>query len=352
MRMVRPRMSLTSSEACDRLSLSSVQLLGALAIGYDESHLPAGVDIQAWRRKVTEMCTADPSEVLREFDEWVRRATDDGERRVREMRRAVFDFDAQCASMGWEIDAYDAVRAGVPTLCALVGDSDPMVRAAAIWTLGWFPEESARIVPRLLDVLEEESVPGVLANAIVAVGLLGDAAQIDRLRAFLVAEAPLSRWGAATAMARLGVADPKVIRELADCCASPPEQGEPGVAFYEGDLRGYASNSLALLGVEVVAEALTSLLEGLSRTSGHGAVAVAAAVLRMTFGAERLPSRPPYEDLTELQRCTIEVLAELDEETWHWASFIEILRSWNLPDRREACRGYAGLPNRSAPDSP
>ena len=134
-----------------------------------------------------------------------------------------------------------------------------------------------------------------------------------------------------------------MIGELAACSAEPPEQTKPIVAFHEGDLRGYASDSLAVLDGQVPDEAVTAVLDGLSRASGPAAFTITAAALRLTFGAERLPSRPPYKDLTEPQRRTVRILAELDEDTWQWANFTQILRAWNLPDQRKECRRYAGV---------
>ena len=323
-----------------------VRMIAALAIGYDEAYLPTGVPVEEWRAEVAEMRTADPDEAYRKYDAWVAQAADDGERRSREFRRKIFDFEASRTAGECELAAYDAVRAGVPALCALLGDKDPALRAAAAYAVSWFPEESARALPRLLDLLATEPVPGVAATAIVAAGLLGDASLTGRLRAFLSGDEPLSRWAAATALARLGVADPEVIGELAACSAEPPEQTKPIVAFHEGDLRGYASDSLAVLDGQVPDEAVTAVLDGLSRASGPAAFTITAAALRLTFGAERLPSRPPYKDLTEPQRRTVRILAELDEDTWQWANFTQILRAWNLPDQRKECRRYAGLPRR------
>src|SRR3954447_8244875 len=40
-----------------------LRLLGALAIGYDESFLPAGVDAAGWRDEVARTRAADPGEV-------------------------------------------------------------------------------------------------------------------------------------------------------------------------------------------------------------------------------------------------------------------------------------------------
>jgi hypothetical protein len=325
----------------DRVEI--VRMIAALAIGFDETYLPAGVPIEAWRAEVAKMRVANPDEVYREYDAWVERAADDRERRSREFRRKIFDFGASRTAAECELAAYDAVRAGVPTLCALLGDPDPALRAAAAYAVCWFPEESARALPLLLDLPAAEAVSGVAATAIVAAGLLGDASLAGRLRTFLAGDDPLSRWAAATALARLGVADPEVIGVLAACSAEPPEQGEPAIAFHEGDLRGYASDSLALLDGTVPDEAVAAVLDGLSRASGPAAFTITAAALRLTFGAARLPSRPPYEDLTEPQRRTVRILAELGEDTWQWANFTQILRAWNLPDQREECRRYAGI---------
>jgi hypothetical protein len=242
-----------------------VRLLGALAIGYDESYLPAGVDMEWWRGEVAKMRAADPAEVYREYDEWVAQATDDGERRSRELQRRTFDFDSARTGAECELAAYDAVRAGVPGLCALLSEKDPSLRAVAAWAVSWFPEESSVILPALLDRPETEDVPGVAANVIVAAGLLGDASLTDRLRRYLTDEEPVTRWAAATALARLGVADADVITELATCTADPPEQGEPAVEFHEGDLRGYSSESLARLDGAVPGMAVTAVLDGLSR---------------------------------------------------------------------------------------
>lgn len=318
-----------------------VRMLGALAIGYDESYLPSGVNAEQWRGKVAKMNAADPAEVYREYDEWVAQASDDVERRSREFRRGTFDFDSARAGASWELAAYDAVRAGVPVLSGLLDDADAELRGAAAWAVSWFPEESAVALPRLLSLLETEEDPGVLANAIVAVGLLGSGSVADRLRAFLTGAEPLPRWAAATALARLGVADTEVISELTACSAEPPEQGEPGVEYHEGDLRGYSSESLAWLDGEVPGGAVTAVLDGLSRASGLSLFTVTAAALRLTFGDEPLRPRPRFAELTEPQQRCVRVLASVGDDAWQWVNFTEILRAWNLPDKREDLQRYA-----------
>jgi HEAT repeat protein len=286
---------------------SVLALLGSLAIGYDESWLPEGVDTVAWRAAVAAMDPDDPVT-------WLARQ---------------------------ELAAYEAVRAGVPRLCALLGDPDSDVRATAVWVLAWFPEEAARIRPALSGLLTAERAPGVVANAVVAAGLLGDDSLVPRLREWLAGDEPLTRWAAAVALARLAPADPAVIDVLASSSAEPPGQTEPVVMFHEGDLRAYASASLVPL--DPPEEAITAVLAGLSRTSGLSAFAPTLAALRLAFGAEPPESPPAFDELTEPQRRTVRTLAEMDEETWQWLNFSEFVHRWKLPDEREACRRYAGL---------
>jgi hypothetical protein len=66
-----------------------MHLLAALAIGYDESYLPAGVDIARWRASIERMRSAGSAQLLRDMDAWAGAATDEAGRRVRDMRRAV-----------------------------------------------------------------------------------------------------------------------------------------------------------------------------------------------------------------------------------------------------------------------
>ncbi|MER5603896.1 HEAT repeat domain-containing protein [Streptomyces sp. NPDC002265] len=324
-----------------------LQLLAALAIGYDEAHLPVGLDIAGWRRELAEFRSRDPEDIRAEFDAWVEAATDEGERRVREMRRAMFDHERQLEAAEAELGAYEAVRGQLPALSALLGDDDPTVRAATAYLLAWFPEQAAHSLPRLLGVLDAESEPVVVATALVSAGLVGDAGLVERLTSFLTAAEPVVRWAAATALARLGTTGAEgavsagVLAELAAAEAEPPE---PGVLFHGGDLRGYAAASLTLLADRFPQEALDAVTDGLSATSGPASFPVAAAALRLAF-AEPGPNGPPkFDELTEPQQRLIRTLGSLDTDTWRWANFCEIVRQWGLPQQRKAMRNYAGMP--------
>ncbi|WP_433463850.1 HEAT repeat domain-containing protein [Spirillospora sp. CA-128828] len=281
----------------------------ALAIGFDESHLPSGVDITAWRDEVARPRSTGLAEEARRPDGWAA-----------------------------GLAAYDAVRAGLPTVLDLLGDQDSEVRAAAAYAAGWFPEEAAAALPALGALLDVEEDPNVVAHALVSGGLLDGRTLIPRLRRHLAGAEPLPRWAAAIALARLGAADAPVIAELAACSTSPPD--EPA-AFLDGDLRLYSALTLAALD-EPPREAVDAVLEGLSRTSDDASFSMAAAALTLTFRAPVLPL-PPFADLTTAQQRTVRTIAELPPASWQWINLMEILGDWGLPTDRGECRRYAGI---------
>ncbi|MFJ4093985.1 hypothetical protein ACIPYS_20595 [Kitasatospora sp. NPDC089913] len=349
-----------------------VRLLASLAIGYDEAHLPDGIDIARTRRERAEFAAQDPAAVLAEMDAWVAAAPDEGERRVREFRRSLFDVEDHLGSMDSELAAYDAVRAELPALSVLLEDEDAEVRATTAYLLAWFPEEAARTLPRLLALLDdavdraggvaglgdEQPAAAVTASALVAAGLLGGPGLVPRLRPFLGAAGRLPRWAAAVALARLGTLDgasgdgptddgvptAAVLAELAAAEAAPPEPGPPLLDFHDGDLRGYAALSLTQLSSTHPGETLDAVTDGLARASGISAFAVTAAALSLAFPTRPTPL-PAFTALDERQQRLIRVLADLDASTWQWGNFLEILRSWALPRDRPAMRAYAGLPD-------
>ncbi|WP_433474124.1 HEAT repeat domain-containing protein [Spirillospora sp. CA-142024] len=281
----------------------------ALAIGFDESHLPSGVDITAWREEAARPRATDPADQAHRPDAWVA-----------------------------GLAAYDAVRTGLPTVLHLLGDQDSGVRATAAYAAGWFPEEAATALPALGALLDVEQDPNVIAHALVSGGLLDGRTLIPRLREHMAGVEPLPRWAAAIALARLDAADPPVIAELAARSATPPE--EPA-AFLNGDLRLYSALTLAALD-EPAGDAVDAVLEGLSRTSDDASFPMAAAALKLTFRTPVLPL-PPFADLTTAQQRTVRTIAELPSESWQWINLMEILGDWGLPTDRGECRRYAGI---------
>lgn len=217
-----------------------------------------------------------------------------------------------------------------------------LVRAAGAYLLGWFPEEGAVSAAALRALLAGEESPGVAANAIVSIGLLlGDSGFEPSLREYLRAPEPLIRWAAAIALARFGSADLGVLSVLAAASEDPPASGE--VLFLDGDLAGYAAQALVVLRARLPAELIDSLLAGPARSAETRAFPMTIAALHLAFPGGRPASLASFGELTALQQRVVRTLAGLGPETWRWGNFTAILRSWNLPADRAACRAYAGL---------
>jgi HEAT repeat protein len=316
-------------------------LAAGMAIGFDESHLPAGVDIAGWRAEVARLRASGPAEEERRLDAWVAQAADPRERLSRKIQREHFDFTLALAEAEAELAAYDAVRARLPLVRDLLSDDNTLVRAGAAYTLGWFPEDAAASLPALRALLSTEQDPAVTVNALISTGLLDGRDLIPRLREHLSGADPLPRWAAAVALLRLDVTDPPVIAELAAASASPPDVPGAPVAFMNGDLRLYSATAIAGM-THPPDEAVFAVLDGLSRTSDDASFPMAAVALQLAF---RVPSAPlpPYADLTATQQRTVQVIAELPDSSWRWANLLEILQQWALPTDRDECRAYAGL---------
>jgi hypothetical protein len=98
-----------------------VYLLVNLALGYEESYLPDGLDIASFRR------------ILKESDSQM--STTDR---------------AECDEYGVgprvDLDCYDSVQNGVPALIELLTDDDARLRRASIYALAWFPENARQSI--------------------------------------------------------------------------------------------------------------------------------------------------------------------------------------------------------------
>ncbi|GAB1510242.1 HEAT repeat domain-containing protein [Actinophytocola sp. KF-1] len=82
----------------------------------------------------------------------------------------------------------------------LLADPSPQVRVAALYVLGWLPAyDSSSRVRALLDGDEPD---GVVATAVVALGLLGVSPTV--VRPYLAHRSAAVRWAAAVALTRLG----------------------------------------------------------------------------------------------------------------------------------------------------
>jgi hypothetical protein len=308
-----------------------VDFLVALAVGFDDEHLPHGYDIAELRAAVPEV-----ESFYRE------RYPDDPDK--------VTDWMGCDPTLNY-VAAHESVRVAARELHAGLDDPDERLRAAVACLLGWFPDDADLHVPVLLDLVGAEASADVAANAVVSLGLLARGlsaasvfeAVVRELRIRLDGEESLLRWAAAVALARAGHCDMPVVTALAAACATPPPQSGAGIFFMRGNVTGLAVQSLAAFAEEVPDSAFADVLLGLSRgheTEGYAESPTARAVLTLAFGPrDRLP-RPPFADLTLRQQQVVTVLAEFDYHPHRATGFWSAISGWGLPRDVAALKAY------------
>jgi hypothetical protein len=286
-----------------------IALLVALAVGYDEAWLPRGIAIDRWRAAAAEM---------------------GGEDAVMER---------------YALDAYDAVRAGLPLFRELVYERDEALAASAAYSLAWFPEEADASRRVLGERLRSDPPPVVASAAMIALALLGGGSDDAERR--LADDTQLVRAAAAIAVARARTADvpDNAVDVLAEAAAA--EVRDVRVLFFEGDLSQYAAVALAGLPVAVAERAIDSLLQGLERVRFPRAATYASALLEIAFGEQPAPLW--FSALSQLQQRVVRGLATaprawMPEEDTYDANFAAAVSAYGLPADPDAFRAYAGLP--------
>lgn len=243
-----------------------VWLLNGCAIGDHVGYLPGGLDTGPWRSTSTR-------------------------------------------SAAWMIDAYDAVRQRLPTLVRLAEDPDPKLRLAATFALAWFREEAAYSISVVGRRVDWESDLLLRANAVLTLGLLAKYVGQDespRLTPLLSSQNPQLRLAAAIAIATFsGEPTPS---NVVDILVEGFERGgESALAWHDGDLRGYATMTLASVGPRFE-EALPRMLDALRKSTDELAFHMTCSLLDVLFPYDRKPAS--VKDLTPVQHALLKVLAE------------------------------------------
>ncbi|MCY1141014.1 HEAT repeat domain-containing protein [Actinoplanes sp. Pm04-4] len=291
-----------------------IELLVALAIGYDESHLPGGFPLAELRA-----AAVGGAELLRDGGgSWDR-------------LKSLDESDQNRLQAYLELSAYEAVAAAVPLFVSLMTSEDPAVRRMAAYALGWFAPSSA---PVLQVALGDEDA-SVAATAALSLGLLGVAPPLTDDRAMV-------RGAAAIAQAKVHgrAASRAVVDELLRWAGREEQTDLP---FLGGDLPGYAARSLRLVLPDDDERALDVLLGRLPMVSGVEALPVVGEALRRVFPAS---APAPFDDLTERQKRVVRALAA-SPSSWlfrerAYGEFAWLLGSYGLPRDAESMRAYAG----------
>lgn len=329
---------LGAPDTADRAEL--LELLSSIAIGYDESWLPAGLPI-AEQRVAAEggevLLAAGPHPGDEDFDE------DEGDFAYLE---SLAPQDQERLYAYVAVAAYDAVRAGIPLFRALLNDPAPAVRAHAAYALGWFPEEavaSLSALEALTAGVPSDQDETVLATALVAAGLLG----MTPAAAALTDVRPLVRWGAAIAAGTVGRENTgaRAVEELLYWTGSAAAT-DRRIPFLDGDLAGYAGLVLGLLGTQHADATFEALLSRIPSVSGLAALLVVGEALRTAFPSGPPPSDVLFAGLDERQRRLVTTLIA-SPDTWlingtTFVNFNAMIRGYGLPGDHHALRAFVG----------
>ncbi len=300
-----------------------VYLLVSLALGYEESLLPGGLDVAAWRRSVAES---------------------ESEMSVAER--------ADCDRYGYgpqvDLDCYDAARQGVPALLDLLADGEARLRRAAAYALAWFPEDALRSLPALRERLAQESGDIDVANLLLAIGLLArtsGAADASPASDFLPHDSLIVRVAAAVALSRDPLAV-EVVEILLEAVLSAIELDGRGddIRFNEGNLAAYASLVLAHGGDEARDRAIPALCSALESVNARQSLDVTSALLSFIVeGKEKPIEETPLDALDPLELRGLRAIA--DHGGWTvdggiFVNYCELVRSYGLPDSQAALAEY------------
>ena len=346
-----------------------IYLINGIAVGYDSSVLPKGMEPVSWRKRLEERRNLDVNEEKRQLDQWVNEAANDKKRRKRGWQRVTRLEMRKWDLKRWEnaVVAYDAVRdKAVPTLCSILQDDpDYTVRAAAAHTLSHFPECVDKSIPILRSILFESSeditsvLLGSTAVAFVLLYCNSESSEPDRrtveekLQKLLGSENSMLRCAAATGLARLEAYDIAVIRELAEATVNKSLSQSTDVWLYSGNLGQYPllclqdALNVSSLSESVAGAALDPILNGLTPETFFSNELFRIICKLLWKTPENNPvqgSNPvPFEDLqNEREKTFFKSLAETKD--FIWIRLQKDLKLWKLPGDRDSCRRYVGLP--------
>jgi hypothetical protein len=326
----------------------ALELLAALAIGYDRWWLPGSFPVAEVRREVARKAALTVEELERELEEWVRAAPTASVRRSRAVDAALQDVAENRDGQRWGLEAYDAVRRGVAVYCDALGRGDREMRLWAAYLLGWFPEERPVSLPALVRRLEIEADPSVAATAAIATGLIAQAGGTSAWAALmrrLRSRRQVERWAAAIALARLNPAPGAlVVKELYACMRHVESLLAHQVPYLEGDLASLAALTVAELAGDAGPERLDVLCGRLADwPAARPGDSIVRGLFKLAFPDGPVADQTPFVDLTDDQRKVVSALAAAPS-VWTYADVRELVSEYGLPDSEEALRRYARHP--------
>ncbi|MET8232187.1 hypothetical protein ABZS77_16095 [Micromonospora sp. NPDC005298] len=322
---------------------AACQVLAAIAVGDESSWLSDPVDPKEMRSEVARRAGMTKEELEDDHRAWIASARTDEERDARTRRAEWRDLEAERDEERWSIEAYDAVRAGVPVYLEALDAPEKALRLHATYLLAWFPEEAKSITPAMTRLVREEPDPIVAAAACVAAGLAGvkgDAALIEALSARRASGNRGEAWSAVLGLSRIVThPDRSLVADLYSCLfgATGPVPYWP---FLEGDMSAMAALTIRDLGADVAQDRVAVLAERITNLTTPGdSFTLLTATLDAAFPNGPMPTGTPFDDLDQNQKTALLSLA--DSRVLEGGSMVSMLLGrYNLPQTAAALRAY------------
>jgi hypothetical protein len=303
-----------------------VTMLVSLAIGYDESHLPDGINPV-------------------EFRQQLKREEDDLSAEGRSER------DEYAVSPAGLIDCYDAVLSGADALINLLDANDEELRCAAAYALAWFPEAASTSLPRLRESIVRSSMAVERATAIIASGLIARNLPAPPDLSFIAsyldqAHPQIVRTAAAIALAREPLS-PEIMHALVGLLQVPDSQADAiqRLHFNEGKIRGLVSLVLSKYGRSQRGEVVETLCQVLKNVNSYESIDVTVAILGLIVDAQgRSLQEIGFANLDETQKLALNSIA--DYGGWSscggFANYDLLMADYRLPSSQERLYLFLG----------
>jgi hypothetical protein len=243
--------------------------------------------------------------------------------------------------------AYEAIRAGVPTYLRLIDHADRDARGLSAHLLSFFPQAAPQITPKIIARLVVEPDPVVGSFLCLTAGMIGDPGDADLVAAvtrWRDQPGRINRWTVLMGLVRLTEApDPDALQQLCDCLFHGPENLY-GWAFHHRDPALAASIALGDLPVRCV-PGLAAMLLARLRAGGEDMSRFMYAVqllLSLAFPDGPLPDRASPADLSGQQYAAAHVI--LQSGLIEHVPVARLLRECNLPGDEATLRTWCPTP--------
>jgi len=243
--------------------------------------------------------------------------------------------------------AYEAVRAGVPTYLRLLDDADRDARGLSAHLLSFFPESASQVTPAIIARLAVEPDPVVGSFLCLTAGMIGDPDDVELVAAvtrWRDQPGRINHWTVLMGLVRLTeTPDADMLKQLCDCLFHGPEN-LAGWTFHHEDPALAASIALGDLPARSVPSLAAMLLDRLTAGGEDMSRFVYAVQLlfSLVFPDGPLPDGTSPADLSAQQYAAAN--AVLHSGLAGHAAVSRLLQECNLPGDEATLRSWCPTP--------